>query len=80
MQEKVLCPECGEPLVVKLLIDEETGELIIDIECEGIYCDKFHFHILAGLAADVIYEELVEIGKVIPKQMKLILKSRHPVF
>jgi hypothetical protein len=35
MGERLLCPECGEPLSARLLLDDKTGELIVDIGCEG---------------------------------------------
>ena len=77
--EELFCPECGEPLSVRLLIDEETDELIVEIGCEGDGDDEFYFDILTGLTEDDI-SNLDKIGKVITKEMNLVLKDRRTEF
>lgn len=79
MEKELLCPECGEPLTVELLTDEKTGELIIDIGCEGDGDDEYQLQIFTGLTNYEI-SDLDEVGKVIKKEMKLVLKNRTPEF
>jgi len=75
MSTRLLCPECGECLYSKLLIDDKTGELVIDIYCEGDSDDEFELQILTGLTENDV-DFFDKIGEIITKQMKVILNKR----
>lgn len=75
MSTRLLCPECGEFLYSKLLIDDKTGELIIDIYCEGDLDDEFELQIMTGLT-EVDIDFFDKIGEITTKPMKVILNKR----
>ena len=68
-----LCPECGDPLIVKFLKDEE--EITLEFFCEGDYDDRFRFQILTRMTDEDLIG-LHEIGKTIQKKMVIRLLER----
>ena len=72
-----MCPECGELLYSKLSIDDKTGELIIDIYCDGDSDDEYQLQIFTGLTFEDI-EDLEIKEKIFSKKMQIVLKERIP--
>ena len=75
VQERPLCPECGDPLSITAKTDSETGEIAIDFFCEGPRNDQFRFQILTGLMWGDL-EELEAVGKTMRRQMEIKLLRR----
>ena len=76
-EERPLCAECGEELVVECVKDEETQEIIIRFFCDSVYEDIFTFQISTGLN-DWDLEDLTEVGKKLRKNMTIeLLKREH---
>ena len=76
-EERPFCPECGDPLSMTVVKDDETGEYTIEFFCEGAGEDRFHFQILTGLTNEDI-ANLEEEGKIIRKEMGMKLLQREP--
>lgn len=77
MEDKPVCPECGDWLSVERYIDDDKGEIIIEFYCEGAGSDEFDFLILTGLTNEDL-NNLKEKGKIILKNMKIKLLERKP--
>ena len=80
IEEKPICPECGEWLSVERFIDKDTGEIYIEFFCEGAGDDWFNFIILTGLTNKDL-NNLKEEGKIINKNMKIkLLKRKSDIY
>lgn len=76
LEEDPLCPECGYELTgIRVLKDDETGEITIEFFCDEAGDDVFRFQILTGLTDEDI-ENLWEKGKTIRKEMGIKLIER----
>ncbi|MHA1280665.1 MAG: hypothetical protein ACTSQ8_26215 [Candidatus Helarchaeota archaeon] len=47
-----LCPECGYPLSVEVIEDDKTGNIIINLFCEGSGEDEYVLEINTHLCND----------------------------
>lgn len=77
IDERPLCPECGDPLSVFFLKDPKTGRITIEFFCEGDRSDTFRFHIITGMSNKDI-ANLKEKGKTFKKEMGIKLVEREP--
>jgi hypothetical protein len=76
VEEDPLCPECGYELTgIRVLKDDETGEITIEFFCDEAGDDIFRFQIITGLTDEDI-GKLTEIGKTIQKEMRIKLIER----
>jgi hypothetical protein len=73
------CPECGSPLSHVIEIDEDTGEIVIGLFCEGAGEDEFNLSISTGLSNKDL-KRLKKAGKTTKKvmQIKLIERKKDP--
>jgi hypothetical protein len=73
------CPECGEPLSVSIDKDGRTGQIVVDLFCEGDGDDQFEIHILTGLT-DKDLKHLKGVGRIVKKgiKLKLVARERDP--
>ena len=74
--ERLLCPECGDKLSMITSVDEDSGELIIKMFCDGDRSDIFEFEIHTGLSNDDI-NNMTDVGKINERNMDLILIRRY---
>jgi len=77
MRKWIECPECGHSLSTIVERDEATGEIKIKFFCEGPGDDVFELEILTGLKEEDL-ADLREVGKVVKKEMKVVLIAREP--
>lgn len=79
-EEKPVCPECGDWLSVERFIDEDTGEIVIELFCDGPGDDLFDFVILTGITNENL-KNFKEEGKIIQKKMKIkLLKRKSDIY
>jgi len=75
-RECPLCPECGYELTgIRVLKEDETGEITIEFFCDGPGDDIFSFQIITGLTDEDI-GNLREVGKAIQREMGIKLIKR----
>lgn len=74
-EEYPLCPECGYALSLKMEIDSNTKEIMIDMFCEGPGEDEYHLQIKTGLSQYDI-EDFNIVGGTFAA--KIILVQRKP--
>ena len=77
IKEKPICPECGDGLSVERYIDENTGEIVIELWCEGAGSDEFDLLILTGLTNEDL-SNFKDKEKILLKDMKIRLLKRKP--
>lgn len=69
------CPECGSPLSVITEIDEATGNVIINLFCEGPADDTYSIKIDTHLSNDELLDWNVVGSK---HEVTMILEDRTP--
>jgi len=68
-KERLVCPECGNPISVYPKI-EKTGEIIVVITCET--CDEYEgLTIKTGLKTRDLKKFSKPLGKPVLKEMKI---------
>ncbi len=74
-EERPACPECGEWLSCHRFADEVTGEIAIELVCEGAGSDEFDLLIKTGLTNEDL-DGLRQVGRVVRKEMAIELLAR----
>lgn len=72
-----ICPECGCPLSVKVLEDENTGTIVINLFCEGFADDIYSIKINTHLCNEKL-QEWNNVGSTRKATIKLENRTQDP--
>lgn len=73
------CPECGSPLSVTTEVDEVTGNIIVNIFCEGPAEDEYSLKIDTHLCNEALQDWDV-VGSEYKITMKLEARTPDPYY
>jgi len=74
-----ICQECGSPLSVEVIEDEETGNNVISLFCEGPGDDEYHVEVDTHMWNDE-FKYWDGVGSTQEITMKLVERKPDPYY
>jgi hypothetical protein len=74
-----ICPECGCPLFVEVLEEENSGKIVINLFCKGFADDVYNIKINTHLSNEKLREWNI-LGSTKKATMKLEKRTRDPYY